>query len=602
YPAIGYASHVPEHIALEKAVDLVREWTSRCESTHSGCRRGGAPEHLPKRVVDVVDGVRLVDTIADGSTVEVEPYLTLSHCWGSRKSAELLLKTTQHNIRQHHQQIPWADIPPLFRDAISLVRALGHRYIWIDSLCIIQGDDEDWMTESAAMAEIYSNAVLNIAGTAMRNSMSGLFRPRIHGQGFRDLRASNGDKSAASLQGMVLERGALDGDTIFARISHDRSHEVLYGDMGFFRTAMEPMLNRAWVFQERLLSRRTLHFSASEVLWECRTCCLCECTGMDRGHDLSVRSLNARGKTITDTGGYSLPTSDPSRLFQPKKVLFSIMCSMSLGDRPRELLDFWLRLIEEYSFLMLSHQTDRPFALGGIAKRVQSLIPSHKYLAGLWSLDLARALLWMPYPNKTVIRAGSGTPTWSWMTRVCFPRMYGDTTTCAIRYGHVIRHEFEPDARIKIHLGDTFCEYHHGNSFGWPIAGQIALSAPGMWAVVKMVRSTGRKAPETVWTGRQALHLLLQVEHLADGSGLKIPFSPDCPGASPETVGLSQRVLCVLFGGRKVQGGKSGPHYGLVLSPVAGQPDTFTRIGFFETDEEGATAFDVAPVQSVKLV
>ncbi|KAM7205869.1 Heterokaryon incompatibility protein (HET) domain containing protein [Rhypophila sp. PSN 637] len=338
YPAIGCASHVPERIALERAVDLAREWMSSESST-----LWRAFDWSTRSLMEAV---------------EVEPYLTLSHCWGSRKSAELLLKTRQHNIRQHHQQIPWADIPPLFRDAISLVRALGYRYIWIDSLCIIQDDDEDWMTESAAMAEIYSNAVLNIAGTAMRNSMSSLFRPRIHGQGFRDLKASNGDKSAASLQDMVLEGGALGGDTLFARISHDRSHEVLYGDMGFFRTSMEPMLNRAWVFQERLLSRRTLHFSASEVLWECRTCCLCECTGMDWGHDLSVRSLNAQGQTLTAPGGYSLPTPSPSRLFQPKKVLFSNICHISSGDRPRGLLDFWLRLVDEYSFLMLSHQTD----------------------------------------------------------------------------------------------------------------------------------------------------------------------------------------------------------------------------------------------------
>ncbi len=52
------------------------------------------------------------------------------------------------------------DLPPTFRDAVTVVRKLGLRYLWIDSLCIIQKDLEDWQIESARMSSIFRNAYL----------------------------------------------------------------------------------------------------------------------------------------------------------------------------------------------------------------------------------------------------------------------------------------------------------------------------------------------------------------------------------------------------------------------------------------------------------
>jgi hypothetical protein len=83
-------------------------------------------------------------------------YAALSHCWGLYP----LLTTTTSNISSHSSRppgrsgIPLSSLPRTFRDAILIKRALGLRYLWIDSLCIIQDSDVDWEREWALMGEI----------------------------------------------------------------------------------------------------------------------------------------------------------------------------------------------------------------------------------------------------------------------------------------------------------------------------------------------------------------------------------------------------------------------------------------------------------------
>ncbi|KAK3386753.1 heterokaryon incompatibility protein-domain-containing protein, partial [Podospora didyma] len=642
YPTIGSAAHVSSSITLDHVVTLASKWMQACDKHHPKCSSSPAPSTLPKRVLDVLgDRVRLVDTLVDDDVTLTDPYMTLSHCWGSRKAAELLLKTSHDTIFQHRQQIPWDRIPKLFQDVIQLVRALGCRYVWIDSLCIIQGDQEDWIEHSASMADIYHNATLNIAATAMRNSRAaaGLFQPRIHGRGFRDMKKAPSSEALTSTSSSssssssptnsnlasqkyleTIELGDLlqTGSPIFARISHDRSHEVLYGDLEYFRTPMEPLINRAWVFQERLLSRRTLHFGASELLWECRTSCFCECSRIRHAHALSVRNLNlSHSQNTGSKEDHGISTA--AKFVRPKKVLFHEVCSTSLsssslpggGGQVPPLLDFWLRAVEEYSFLFLSHEMDRPFALAGIAKRIQSLLlpkslsgqsGGNSYMAGLWAQDLARAMLWAPIRSKKVVRA-EGMPSWSWMARSCFP--FEQASTCAVKYKHVTQHAFEADSRLRIHpdkeMG-TFCEYEeHGNQFGRPVRGQICLSAASCWATVEM---TARGADENripshhYWNGRNPLRLAVR----RGGEGiLYLPFAPDCPGLDPKTVFLGQRVLCVLFGGKNAEDRASASQYLLALAPLPGEDGIYRRTGFCET-EGRTTLFDDVETSGVRTM
>jgi hypothetical protein len=585
FPSIGYADHVPTIVTLDRVAELASIWMAQCDESHPECGVS-RPSKLPKRLVDVVDGVKLVDTLVDYDVFPDEPYMTLSHCWGSEKAAKHLLKTTQHTMYDHRHGIPWKSLPQLFRDVIALVRALGCRYIWIDSLCIIQDDPEDWMVESVKMSEVYNNAILNIAATGTPNSSAGLFRERIHGQGFRDLVHSKSGtlKKALETIEIPISGGAA---PIFSRVSHDRSHEVLYGDMEYFRTPMEPLLSRAWVFQERLLSRRTLHFGGSEILWECRSDCFCECSRISDAHVLSARNLNLAALDQEDSDA---PMMDKTtRFIRLKKVLFHDVCAGRSSA-----LDFWLRVVEEYSFLYLSQERDRPFALAGIAEQIHQLT-GDVYLAGLWLSDLPRALVWLPCRSKTVFRAANkGIPSWSWMARTCYPHV--QSTTCGVRYKHVTQYEFAQDPRFEVHADGTFCRYEGDKLVGLPVAGQLHISAASCWGTVEI---DARKKYGGRWSRRSDLRIAL---HAAgrEPSGF-IPFLADSQGDDPETVRLSKQVLCALIGSREAKEGAVAAQYLLMLSPVEGDDGLWERIGFSETEEK-VTVFDDAPIRDLKIL
>lgn len=71
-------------------------------------------------------------------------------------------------------------VPKTYRDAVAVAQKLHVRYLWIDSLCIIQDDLDDWRTESLLMDQVYKNALFNIAATAASDSREGLFYSRPH--------------------------------------------------------------------------------------------------------------------------------------------------------------------------------------------------------------------------------------------------------------------------------------------------------------------------------------------------------------------------------------------------------------------------------------
>jgi hypothetical protein len=66
-------------------------------------------------------------------------YLTLSHCWGGK----IFTTLTRSNFTEFLSRIPTESLSKTFREAITITRTLGFKYLWIDSLCIIQGDEAD---------------------------------------------------------------------------------------------------------------------------------------------------------------------------------------------------------------------------------------------------------------------------------------------------------------------------------------------------------------------------------------------------------------------------------------------------------------------------
>lgn len=126
---------------------------------------------LPKRVIDVApcgyNSVRLMETNG-----ELGVYFCLSHYWGASSRA---LTTTMGILEKRKQELAWNDLPATFQDASDFVRRLGKRYLWIDSLCILQDSRDDWEVQSKHMASIYQDAYLVLAATKSKDSAGGCY-------------------------------------------------------------------------------------------------------------------------------------------------------------------------------------------------------------------------------------------------------------------------------------------------------------------------------------------------------------------------------------------------------------------------------------------
>ncbi|KAK3642958.1 hypothetical protein LTR56_010555 [Elasticomyces elasticus] len=150
-------------------VERIKEWMRTCGEEHHLCAIPPASV-LPLRVVEVSNHRARV-VYSDGV---VAPYLTLSHCWGSSPVIRLL----RENIHALEKDIPWTSLSKTFQDAILLTWRLGFRYIWIDSLCILQDSTEDWEFHASRMAQIYSKSQLTLSADGGTDGSHGLFSER----------------------------------------------------------------------------------------------------------------------------------------------------------------------------------------------------------------------------------------------------------------------------------------------------------------------------------------------------------------------------------------------------------------------------------------
>src|SRR5687768_16022479 len=112
--------------------------------------------------------VEVAELLAGAQFIE---YVCLTHRWTPTKPLQL----TTASAEQFKTAIPLTDLSQTFEDAFAVTSSLGYRYIWIDSLCIIQDSTEDWATESSKMGEVYAHAAFTIAATAAGEGSKGLF-------------------------------------------------------------------------------------------------------------------------------------------------------------------------------------------------------------------------------------------------------------------------------------------------------------------------------------------------------------------------------------------------------------------------------------------
>jgi hypothetical protein len=179
---------VPDHEDLGSNTDptgnagrQISDWVKECNQNHTNCNKVSKSTWVPTRLLDLQFGdlksVRLIYRPADQGITG--PYVTLSHCWGP-KTKENEFLTTQKDMEKLYitKGIKISALSVNFQQAINIARFIGVRYIWIDSICIVQGPGGDFHSEGQLMHKVYRYSYLNLAAADSEDSRGGLYRGR----------------------------------------------------------------------------------------------------------------------------------------------------------------------------------------------------------------------------------------------------------------------------------------------------------------------------------------------------------------------------------------------------------------------------------------
>ncbi|EIW52285.1 HET-domain-containing protein [Trametes versicolor FP-101664 SS1] len=392
-PAASYITELSplRDVGSPRALELARKHLDDCVREHEDCLKSSAGiPRLPSRLMDCSSPPRprLVSTIGQRGE-----YLALSYVWGG----DQVHKTTNANISAYTQGISLDNLPATIRDAIYVTHMLGFRWLWVDSLCIIQDSDEDKLHEIGRMHHIYRYAHLTIMAGSAKNVNEGFLQER------RDIEPDElamefpficppppttsielleDDSAARSRVGTIFLTPA-DDDLLYPN--------TLYSD------SLGVMVTRAWCMQEYFLSPRALIFTPETLVFRC------------------LSSMEGVGPSLFTS--YDEPDL-PISLFVPPPPGAALD-----PDEQKSLLKAWGGAVEEYSRRTASVESDKLVACAGLAEQYGGLLGPSTYRAGFWTADqLLVHLLWKadhseelgPLARRHTRPTAYRAPSWSW--------------------------------------------------------------------------------------------------------------------------------------------------------------------------------------------
>lgn len=339
---------------------------------------------------DSSESIRLIITDPSpnsGNELSLASYATLSHCWGTNE----FLKLTKGTLDKLCNGFELKDMPKTFQEAIVVCRALQIRYIWIDSLCIIQDEDDlsDWTREASLMHKVYSRSHLNISASDARAGSQGLFRTR----------------NASVVEQMRIKATLLNDCGVL-----ETKYYVIEDPVYWWAKVTDSYIHtRGWVFQERLMALRVLHFIRDQLAWECKEKSACE----------------------------KYPEHIPFAFLEEvnyKQHLAYENLTAEAANRECVSQDIetahltWNYLVSAYSQTKLTRPSDKLVAISGEAKALASLTRDG-YIAGMWRRILDHQLLWIVLNTDGEASSRNReycAPSWSWASMSTMVNLLND--------------------------------------------------------------------------------------------------------------------------------------------------------------------------------
>lgn len=438
-----------------------------------------AVSDLPTRVVELLGNDSLRLHTAGGKVT----YTALSYCWGEPQT----FATTLSSVAGHMQGFSLSALPQSLQDAIKVTTELGVKYIWIDSLCIIQDSPSDKAREISQMASVYSNAYVTNCAANAGTCSEGFLKSR--GDVNSGLESSLGDDL------MKMPYKCPNGDL----------GNILFREESPYLSMWEPISKRAWTLQERLLSPRTLIYG-SRLIWQCHTA-----QYSDGGIEDWMFDVLGSGHRRFSSGAFG--STKPTR--QTGIDFFSL----------RQVFQVWYNTVQEYTRRELTLSTDKLPAIAGMAKAFHD-ITGDIYLAGLWKSNLAHDLMWSSNPaTKFATPSVWRAPSWSWASidnGVSFDKITEDSTllakvlSCEVTprseqapFGEISHGILEIDSPFKKADPEQVKEMMLDESMGPPPKDNDA----NLWnkAILNMIMSNGNQShdDDSAWEPSESVWCLL---------------------------------------------------------------------------------------------
>ncbi len=435
---------------------------------------------MPTRVLEIIHfSARLSLRLRQTADIAVEPFVALSYCWGGTQQ----VSTTNENCLRHMTAINLNDLPQTLRDAVTVTHRCNIKFLWVDVLCIIQDDEADKAWEIANMALVYANATIVLSASRARSADEGFLGPRI---------PMGTDKPQETFELPIYNTSGNLGNVIL---------------VPKVRKPNEPIDERAWTLQERILATRCLEFGTLQTRWVCLGC--------DSKSPPPVDGWVSKSQQDDDTYGEALSAFH--------RLGTSFHGSVTSPTRVRKL---WRSIVNMQSHRVTALEQDRLPSLAGIAERFSAVLDDD-YVCGFWKCGLRSEILWRPSHNGsiTIIPTSYIAPSWSWAA------MNSPVSTY-----EVMEQNLDPIFQVKrfeIKLGDKRSPFGALRS-GWlaiegcvqsvlwnPHEGSItptSENAPN--EVSKISYDPDRPEVEKLQHGRSLVHLfLLLVEIRRSGDG-----------------------------------------------------------------------------------